>query len=164
MSKLASKQVGKLASSQAGGNSFFLSISSRSASRLSSCLPSRAIRPVVVPFFGSFSHPVSSARCLVSFRCGLCDPLTGCLRAMSELVKMARAGRCLPSPSRLVIRVSWTPGTEALGMWRYGGNRSSDEENPCLLFISPTARPTPGGGGLYEARRQWGAGDEGVGR
>lgn len=82
---------------------------------------------------------------------------------MSELVKTARAGRCLPSPSRLVIRVSWTPGTEALGMWRYGGNRSSDEETPCLLFISPTARPTPGGGGLFEAYGLERAGERGSG-
>lgn len=51
----------------------------------------------------------------------------------------------------------------AWGMWRYGGNRSSDEETlACYPFPRPLV-PPPGGGGLFEACGRWGVGGEGAG-
>lgn len=76
---------------------------------------------LVVPGYLSRSIGSSSRRFLVPFRCWLRGNLTGRLYAMSELVKTARAGRCSPSPSRLVVRVSWTPLDDGVGhvaIWR----------------------------------------------
>lgn len=103
---------------------------------------------LVVPGYPSRSIGSSSRRFLVPFRCWLRGNLTGRLRAMSELVKTARAGRYSPSPSRFVVRVSWTPLDDGVGhvaIWRQSPHRMSEVR---LLAIHFPARSSlrPGAG------------------
>lgn len=113
-----SGQVGKLASRR---QFIFFSYPSRPA-RLSASRS--ACRPGLSVSFSRSVHRLVLFPCLVAsflFRCGLCDSLTGRLHAMSELVKTARASRCLPLPARFVVRVSLTPlddGVWHVAIWR----------------------------------------------